>query len=110
MRKPRIIILLTILLFAATQLHGSSAMVPAHNANYSDIYTLIDDFIQKPITKSGCKEYSICAEELKHSATNRIDCEYAIRFKDFVDFLSGNNPNVRFYSGEFSQLEDMLNR
>lgn len=109
MRKPRIIILLTILLFAAAQLQGSSATVSAHKANYSDIDALIYDFMHKPITKSICKEYSICAEKLKLSATNRIDCEYAIRFKDFVDFLSGNNPNARFYSGEFFQLEDMLN-
>lgn len=65
--------------------------------------------MHKPITKSICKEYSICAEKLKHSATSRIELEYAIRFKDFVDFLSGNNPNARFYSGEFSQLEEMLN-
>lgn len=109
MKISRNIILFAILLFAAIPLYGSSAIVSVHNANYSDIDALIYDFTHKPITKSNCKEYSICAEELKHSATNRIDCEYAIRFKDFVDFLSGNNPNARFYYGEFSQLEDMLN-
>ena len=109
MKISRNIILFAILLFAAVPLHGSSAIVSAHNANYSDIDALIYDFMHKPITKSICKEYSICAEKLKLSATNRIDCDYAIRFKDFLDFLSGNNPNARFYSGEFSQLKEMLN-
>ena len=98
------LILIPLLLSANIEIQGAGL-----KADYQDIDALVYDFIHKPITKGNCKEYSICAEELKLSATNRIDSEYAIRFKDFVDFLSGNNPNARFYSGEFSQLEDMLN-
>lgn len=104
MSLNRILIFIPLLLSANIEIQGAGL-----KADFQDIDALVYDFMHKPITKGKCKEYSVCAEELKLSATNRIDSEYAIRFKDFVDFLSGNNPNARFYSGEFSQLEDMLN-